>query len=211
LTVDGKAAPRIRLDAADRRTRMIAAAMSVFAKKPFDQVSTAELAAAAGTTRTNLNYHFGDKRGLYLAVMREFATLRLPENEYGSTIATRVDRLFADWLDLAEANRETFMALRRAGAHTHDEEIAELLQRGSRAWVDRLMSMLGMPESDHAARARLRAFQSLVSTATEEWLEARTLSKDDVRSLMTETLLAISELSTGKSTIRRDRTSPGGL
>ncbi len=75
---------RVRLDADDRRERMIEAAQLIFADRAYDSVSTEELARAAGTTRTNLNYHFGNKRNLYLEVLRRFAALpsHLPPGRY---------------------------------------------------------------------------------------------------------------------------------
>lgn len=189
---------RVRLDADDRRARMITAALAVFAQKPYDAVSTAELAQAAGTTRTNLNYHFGNKRNLYLEAIHRFATLppSLPAEATTGSIEENVDRLFARWLDLVERNRETFMALSHARRSTsNDDEVATLLAASLAAWEDRLLEVLRLSHTDLAARARMRAFQAMVGAATEEWLDPGTLSKDQVRSMLTQSLLAVGNLS----------------
>ncbi|WP_342661807.1 TetR/AcrR family transcriptional regulator [Rhodococcus ruber] len=187
---------RVRLEADDRRAQMIAAALTVFAQKPYDAVSTAELAKAAGTTRTNLNYHFGNKRNLYLEAIRRFATLpaSLPAEAVGGTVEQGVDRLFARWLDLVERNRETFMALAHARRSSNDDEVAALLAASLAAWEDRLLEVLRLSSADGAARARMRAFQAMVGAATEEWLDRGTLSKDQVRTMLTHTLLTIGKL-----------------
>ncbi|MBY4212477.1 TetR/AcrR family transcriptional regulator [Rhodococcus fascians] len=175
---------------------MISAAMAVFAVKPYDAISTAELANAAGTTRTNLNYHFGNKRKLYLEALRRFATLpsQLPRGTASGPREVAVVHLFKRWLDLVEKNRETFVALTRAQRTVFDDEVAELLAGSLTAWEERLLAVLGLPDDDVAARARVRAFQSMVGTATEEWLVSDLLTKDQVCELLTRTLIAIGDL-----------------
>lgn len=187
---------RVRLEADDRREQMISAAMTVFAIKPYDAISTAELANAAGTTRTNLNYHFGNKRNLYLEALSRFATLPslLPRGTASGPREVAVDHLFTRWLDLVEKNRETFVALTRAQRAAFDDEVAELLSSSLSAWEDRLLAVLGLPNDDAAARAQVRAFQAMVGTATEEWLVSDLLTKDQVCELLTRTLIAIGDL-----------------
>lgn len=185
---------RVRLEADDRRAQMIKAAMSVFAVKPYESVSTAELARAAGTTRTNLNYHFGNKRNLYLEALTQFATLpsKLPERAVDGPVEVEVDRLFARWLDLVERNRETFMVLLHAQRSPADDGVSTIIAGSLSAWEDRLLAVLGLPDDDDtSARARMRAFQAMVGAATEEWLVKGTLSKQEVREALTGALLAL--------------------
>ncbi len=51
------------------RRRILAAAAPIFEAKGFDGASTRQLAAAAGLNISTLAYHFGNKEGLYLAVL----------------------------------------------------------------------------------------------------------------------------------------------
>ncbi|MFI7166986.1 TetR/AcrR family transcriptional regulator [Rhodococcus erythropolis] len=187
---------RVRLDAGDRREQMISAAMAVFAVKPYESVSTAELANAAGTTRTNLNYHFGNKRKLYLEALGRFAALPslLPTATISGPREVAVAHLFSRWLDLVDRNRETFVALTRAQRTAFDDEVADLLAHSLSAWEDRLLAVLGLPCDDVAARAQVRAFQAMVGTATEEWLVSDLLTKEQVCELLTQTLIAIGDL-----------------
>jgi hypothetical protein len=62
------------------------------------------------------------------------------------------------------------------------------------AWEDRLLEVLRLTPGDAASRARMRAFQAMVGAATEEWLDLGTLSKDQVRALLTRSLLAVGRL-----------------
>ncbi len=187
---------RVRLDACDRREQMISAAMAVFAVKPYESISTAELANAAGTTRTNLNYHFGNKRKLYLEALGRFATLPslLPRAAVSGPREVAVAHLFSRWLDLVDRNRETFVALTRAQRTAFDDEVADLFANSLSAWEDRLLAVLGLPCDDIAARAQVRAFQAMVGTATEEWLVSDLLTKEQVCELLSQTLIAIGDL-----------------
>ena len=59
--------------AADRgeraRTRLIVEAMRIFAEKGYAKASTREICEAAGLNPAAIHYHFGDKDGLYRAVL----------------------------------------------------------------------------------------------------------------------------------------------
>ncbi|WP_350246558.1 helix-turn-helix domain-containing protein [Rhodococcus sp. D-6] len=195
MTVNHAPDRRVRLEADDRRERMIEAAQSLFADRSYDSVSTEELARAAGTTRTNLNYHFGNKRNLYLEVLRRFSALpsNLPRSvtRGDAPVADAARALFTRWLNLVEENRATFTALMRA-QRSADDEIAALLRGSLASWEDRILAVTAMPASE-ASRARIRAFQGMISAATSEWLDHDTLSKDDVLELLVRGVVALSD------------------
>lgn len=174
---------------------MIEAAQLLFADRAYDSVSTEELARAAGTTRTNLNYHFGNKRNLYLEVLRRFSDLpaNLPRRatRHDLSVADAARALFARWLDLVEENRATFGALMRA-QRSADDEIAALLRGSLASWEDRILAVTAMPASE-TSRARIRAFQGMISSATSEWLDHDTLSKDEVLELLVRVVVALAD------------------
>lgn len=185
-------ARRTRLDAGNRREQILAAAQRLFAKRTYEAVSTSELAAAAGTTRTNLHHHFGTKRALYLEVVRRFARLPDPPAMVRSDgdVANDVARLFDRWLDSVEQNRETYLGMLGVSSPRRDPEVEAVLRAGMRAWEDRLLAVLCAPGTERN-RALVRAFQALVSTATDEWLRQETLTRSDIHGLLTGNLLAL--------------------
>jgi AcrR family transcriptional regulator len=67
--------PRRRLPRSERRSRILEAALEVFAGKGYRDASMAELAAAAGVTPPVLYQHFASKQELFLAVVRHQASL----------------------------------------------------------------------------------------------------------------------------------------
>lgn len=187
-----RSAGRTRLSSSDRREQILEAAQRLFAERAYEDVSTAELAAAAGTTRTNLHHHFGTKRALYLEVVRRFARLPAPPTDLprASDVPTAVAETFDKWLDLVEHNRETYLSMIGASSMGRDPEVEEVLRAGMRVWEERLLAVLQAPSTD-LNRAQIRAFQALLSTATDEWLRKGKLERANVHDLLTRGLLAL--------------------
>ncbi len=64
------------------RARILAAAIAEFASRGFKGASMDAIAARTQTTRALINYYFGSKERLYLAVLeRVYAEIREAENE----------------------------------------------------------------------------------------------------------------------------------
>lgn len=181
-----------RLTSADRREQILISAQQLFASRSYEEVSTNDLAEAAGTSRTNLHHHFGTKRALYLAVVHRFARFPMPppvSTESGD-IEDEVNQTFKGWLDLVEQNKETYLSMIGTSLVHRDPEVDAVLRKGMQLWENRLLSVLRAPLTE-LNRAQIRAFQSLLSTATDEWLRSEHLSRSEVHKLLSRTLLAL--------------------
>ena len=77
---EADAPARRRLDPDERRAQILGRAIEMFGERPYAAVSTAELAQRAGVARGLINHYFGNKRDLYLAVVRRMVTLPKPDN-----------------------------------------------------------------------------------------------------------------------------------
>src|SRR5437762_12907894 len=58
-----------RRDAAATREALLAAGTELFAERGYDGVPVWAIAHTAGVTKAMINYHFGGKRKLYLAIV----------------------------------------------------------------------------------------------------------------------------------------------
>jgi TetR/AcrR family transcriptional regulator, regulator of cefoperazone and chloramphenicol sensitivity len=68
--VPPKALPELAGDRGERaRTRLLGEASRIFSEKGFAKAATREICEAAGLNPAAIHYHFGDKEGLYRAVL----------------------------------------------------------------------------------------------------------------------------------------------
>ena len=106
------------------KERLLEEALRLFALKGPDAVGTRELAGAAGTNVASIAFHFGNKEGLYSAVIeavagelatihqRALAAAREASNEAGEDAARRAGRVMAGLVTaLLTSNRSQWMSL----------------------------------------------------------------------------------------------------
>ncbi|MEO7130899.1 MAG: TetR/AcrR family transcriptional regulator, partial [Dermatophilaceae bacterium] len=198
----GTAQPRARrLEPDARREQILACAVQLFGERPYAAVSTTDLAAAAGVTRGLLHHYFGTKRDLYLEVVREMLFLPGIGEAVTATgpLLARVERSVDWFLDTIGAHGATFVAVSGAEGVGGDPEIEAMLAEADDLAARNVLEIVGVTSATAASaascaeRAVVRAYASLVKGAVREWVRARTLTRDDVRLLMVQTLVAIVE------------------
>ncbi|MFV9453427.1 TetR/AcrR family transcriptional regulator [Rhodococcus sp. NM-2] len=187
--------PRVRLQVDTRRAQILEAARRLFAERPYSEVSTTELAEAAGVTRANLHYHFGTKRQLYVEVVQQFTRLPPPpdENLEGLSGDDRINLIITQWLDGVWKSRGTFLTVFRSGVVGSDPEIEEILETSREVWAARLTEIL--PFSAGAQQpevlALVRAYQAMAEEACVEWLRRDRLTREQIHLLLRQSLVTI--------------------
>lgn len=153
------------------RGRLVLAAVKEFGARPFDEVTVAELAAAAKVTTGALYHHFGSKLGLYTFV-REDVERRLLDRMEGAVAASgpESDRSAAVTsallVGLDFAVREGFLRiLGDPPAGTEHDRLAEMLSQNAvpaaplvgrvlaAAWRAALAAIAEGAEPEHARAA----------------------------------------------------------
>lgn len=144
---------------ATTRLRLIEAAGPVFARRGFADATVREIVAAAAANIAAVNYHFGDKLGLYRAVLEHYAGAAIaahpvappqatsdPGRELAAFIAAFLERLFHDgkpaWMSQIIARE--MVEPTAAFAHLADSHMRPQLE-ALRAIVSGLM---GLPTTD---------------------------------------------------------------
>ncbi|MBF6077315.1 TetR/AcrR family transcriptional regulator [Nocardia beijingensis] len=196
---DGGADPalprRRRLEPDERRAQILACAIEMFGERPYAAVSTAELAQRAGVARGLINHYFGNKRDLYLAVVRRMVTLPKLDNMVVPTGSwrERVDASVRWLLDTIAEHGSTWVKVTSHEGVGDDPEVQQILDAADDAAAERLLLMVGLADSAHDAelRAMVRAYGGLVKVAGREWITRGTLTRAQVHELLCDMLLTL--------------------
>ncbi|MGW4364281.1 TetR/AcrR family transcriptional regulator [Nocardia takedensis] len=186
---------RRRLEPDERRAQILACAIEMFGERPYAAVSTAELAQRAGVARGLINHYFGNKRDLYLAVVRRMVTLPRPEEMVVPTGSVR-ERVEASvhWLLATVAEHgNTWVKVTSHEGVGDDPEVQQILDQADDAAAERMLLMVGMGDSAHGAelRALVRAYGGLVKVAGREWIVRGTLRREQVFALLVDMLTTL--------------------
>ena len=186
---------RRRLDPDERRAQILACAIDMFGERPYAAVSTAELAQRAGVARGLINHYFGNKRDLYLAVVRRMVTLPRPSRMVmpTGTDRERVDASVAWLLDVIGEHGSTWVKVIGHEGIGDDPEVQRILDEADDAAAERLLDMVGLNGSRHSAelRAFVRSYGGMVKTAGREWITRGTLTRDQVHALLSDVLFTL--------------------
>lgn len=186
-----------RMDAFDRREEILSYAIRLFEQQPYADVSLRAIADAAGVARPLLNHYFGDKRELYLEVVRRLTRLPslafgdLPKSTPEETAAAIVDH----WLRVIANNRRMWIASITLGGPGADSQVQDVIDQGFASVIDRLIPIL---ELDHLpnkrlVRGSLSAYASFTREASRQWLVNGTMSEEEVRRIAVAALLSVRE------------------
>ncbi|MGW0252724.1 TetR/AcrR family transcriptional regulator [Nocardia goodfellowii] len=189
------ASRRRRLEPDERRAQILACAIDMFGERPYAAVSTAELAQRAGVARGLINHYFGNKRDLYLAVVRRMVTLPRPEvlSPPTGTTRQRVDASVQWLLDTISEHGSTWVKVTSLEGVGHDPEVQQILDEADDAAAERMLIMVGLADSAHSAQlqALVRAYGGLVKVAGREWIVRGTLDRGQVHHMLTDMLMTL--------------------
>ncbi|NVM97558.1 TetR/AcrR family transcriptional regulator [Arthrobacter sp. SDTb3-6] len=186
---------RQRLSPDERRRQIFACAQRLFSERRYEDVSTTDIAAAAGVARGLVNHYFGNKRGLYLEVVRlnstvpALAVATLP----AGTLQERIDASVTWFLDTLQANGGTWLAL-GSGGMGRDADVERILVKAEDDSVERLMEAMGLDRGgagQDQARALLRVYAQLARSGAREWLLRKSLGRGQVHALLAGTLMVV--------------------
>jgi len=186
---------RTRLAPDARRRQILDVARGLFATRPYGDVTTADVAREAAVTRALVHHYFGGVRDLYLAVLGELAVevVGIPGRIEGLGREERVGRNIDAWLDLTEANRETWLAVAVHGAAIPDSKIRGLIEAGREAAIGRMIEANSDLIADTpAVRLALRGILAVHASACSEWF-AGEATRDQVHTLLTSVFLDLVE------------------
>ncbi len=183
-----------RLEPDVRRQQILTCAIVLFGERPFAAVSTTEIAREAKVARGLINHYFGNKRGLYLEVIRMMVTVP-PSDHLAAPTGTVRERasIFLDWfLDTVERHGRTWLVAVAGEGLATDPDVQKILRDADNLAADRLIEVLGLVNvSTDGLRASIRAYGGLIKSASREWIIEQKLARSQVHELLVRTLVAI--------------------
>jgi AcrR family transcriptional regulator len=187
-------ASRTYLHADARREQILRDARRLYARRPYAVVTTADIAEATGVSWGLVAHYFGDKRGLYLAVLYSIAEPTETAPISGATLQQRLQNLVDFALSVLERNQESWMAVISGGYASGDAEIAMVIETGRERAAGMVIAALGSdvpaPNPDKL-RAAARCIVGLAESAAAEWLHRQRLTRDEVRALLIDSFTAM--------------------
>jgi len=181
------------MSAEARRQHIIDTARTLFAQRPYGAVSTQDIADAAGVARSLVHHYFRGIKDVFLAVVAtsgpELADVRTagPETPYEERIAHNVRAA----LDLAERNRETWMAVVGHGIDAGDAEVRALITAIRKRSIERtLAANADVLQDTPRTRLALRSFHDFSGGAIRDWLNGEA-TRADVEAVLIATGTAL--------------------
>lgn len=184
-----------RLEPDARKEQIFACAARLFGERPYADVSTSDIAAAAGVARGLINHYFGTKRELYLAVIRRTVTMPSldPVGLAAGPLAERAQIAVTWFLDMVLKQGKMWLVATSEGIG-RDPEVEQILIEAERRSADRVLDAIDIP-ADHAARPELnalvRAYAGMVKAAGREWLLREELSREQVQTLLQKSFITL--------------------
>ncbi len=188
---------RQRLTPDERRRQIFLCAQKLFNERPYEDVSATDIAAAAGVARGLINHYFGNKRELYLQVIKvsstipEVAMARLPDG----SLPERIDAAVEWFLDSVEESGASWLAF-GSGGMGRDPDLERILVAAENDSIELLIQACGLsgrPDGREQIRAMFRVYTQLARSGAREWLLRKTLTRPQVHALLAGTLAVIVE------------------
>jgi AcrR family transcriptional regulator len=156
----------------DRRSQLLQAGLTLFSRRPYDDVSVSDLANEAMAAHGLVSYYFGGKRGLYLAVLGlvldDLNALTLPRPTGGSP-AEQIKGMTRRHLEYFGRHPQVMLGLLSAGPN--DPEARAMSDAAKQSGRSALLALLGY-DSDPPVllQTAIGGCMGFTDQLTLEWL-----------------------------------------
>ncbi|GGY78547.1 TetR/AcrR family transcriptional regulator [Streptomyces nitrosporeus] len=190
-----------RLGVEERRSQLLAAALTLFAHRAPDEVSIDEVAAVAGVSRPLVYRYFpGGRQQLYEAALGSAAeqlTLCFAEPAAGPP-TERVSRVLDRYLGFVDQHDAGFSALLRGGSVVETSRTSAIVDGVRRAAAEQILLHLGrgagpgQRQAGPRLRMMVRTWIAAVEAASLIWLdEGKQPSAPELRGWLVDHLVAL--------------------
>ncbi|MER6672418.1 helix-turn-helix domain-containing protein [Streptomyces sp. NPDC000983] len=163
-----------RLSVEERRSQLLASALSLFAHRAPEEVSLDDVAEAAGVSRPLVYRYFpGGKQQLYEAALRSAAEELqqcFDEPREGPRLA-RLGRALDRYLAFVDGHDAGFTALLQGGSVVETSRTTAIVDGVRRTAAEHILSHLGVTEPGLRLRMTVKVWITAVEAASLIWLD----------------------------------------
>ncbi len=185
-------ATRTRLSREARQDQLLDLGAELFADKSYEDVHIELLAEEAGVSRGLLYHYFPTKRAFFAAMVRRESTRmsELTRPDPDLPILEQLHQGIETYLDYCAGHKMGVKAVFRGGASA-DPEIQSIVDEDVRLQTERILAAVepNRPTSALATIA-VRSWLQFMRNASHDWLDAPSVTRDEIRDLVTQTLIA---------------------
>jgi len=178
----------------------VAIGVRLFGSRSFEEVQIDEIAREAGVAKGLLYHYFGNKRGLYLEVVRAAATDLLAALAPDPAVsgADNLRRGLLAYLGFVEARAEAYVAL-MCGGLQGDPEVRALIESIRAVIVEHIRRTLGLARLGPPFRVAARSWIGGVEAAALDWLAHRDMTPSALADLLAASLFGQLVVASGQS------------
>lgn len=176
-----------------RRAQLLEAAIELYGRRPYEQVSVDDIAAAADVSRALLYRYFSSPKEIYEAALRFAADgliARFSTHHEGSLL-DQLRSLIGEFIAFAEAHDAAFIALLRGGSVVVTAETDAVIDDVRRHAVAEILARTGVTDPTPLALLTLNCWTAVVEGATLTWLQERNLPRAELESWLVDQLIAM--------------------
>jgi AcrR family transcriptional regulator len=184
-------ASRVRMRTDERREQLLSAGVELLRGRPHEEVSTEEIAEAAGVSKGLLYHYFPTKKDFIVAAVergqRQLTERLSPDPDLEPE--AQLDASLDGFLDYVEEHATAYVAIFRGGSG--DPDIAAVLEAGRTIQMRNLLKALGgweaspvSAEPSPALETAVQGWLFFVEGAVLRWLERRDLERAELRMLL---------------------------
>ncbi|MFB9317594.1 TetR/AcrR family transcriptional regulator [Cryptosporangium minutisporangium] len=171
---------------------MLEAARRLFGAHPYEAVTTTEIAREAGVAYGLIAHHFGNKRGLYVAVMAEIRTELAETHDApldGGSLPDLLRNALRRHVEYVDRRRDGFRTLMRGGLGS-DPDIQELIDDLRWDGAKKILQGAGFDgDPSPLLSAAMRSWVVLFDELILSRIESRQISVEDVVEIASSVLL----------------------
>ena len=188
--------PRKRMTPAQRRAQLLEIGSALFAERPYEDLWVEEVADLAGVSRGLMYHYFPSKREFFVEIVRTESerNLDLTAPDTSLPVLEQIAAGLDAYISYTDEHAHGVRAVNR-GSLLGDRRIDDILTREFEIQQERILAAL--PErfrDDEMIRTALHGWVAFVRAVCLDWVERRTLDREQVRAVCLRAVAGLLEV-----------------